>query len=210
MQYVEIFKQINDNQIKKVFNGFIEDNENYIHKFCGEEQNLPTTFQGPSLDIDELIIKKNEQFYQVTDDGELTLYSSAEGMEQLQMDGVKVYAMFPGLEGFYTFLVDALKPLQTAVSDHREPSLIEYSFPWPENVLVLGNEEAKLINLPFNRELRACGEIYCGPIFILQEDSKGNFVDISEELVERLLPDIRILDTEKIPERYNDFLMFFE
>jgi hypothetical protein len=47
--------------------------------------------------------------------------------------------------------------------------------------MILGNEEAKLINMPLNREMN--GELYAGRIFVVKDDNYGNLKDISDKNV---------------------------
>ena len=62
------------------------------------------------------------------------------------------------------YVKDDLAALQRAVSDHCEESFIEYTYPFEDDCMILGNEEAKLNGMEGNRRL---GES------IIQSSSKG-------------------------------------
>ena len=106
--------------------------------------------------------------------------------EYLQTHGAKSIKLLPGEPAEVCYLKSELKALQNAVSDHGEPSLIEYSFPFRDSDnMILGNEEAKLINMEPNRIIN--GELYCGPIYIVRDDNHGNLTSLSEEDINKYL-----------------------
>ena len=79
------------------------------------------------------------------------------------------------------YVKDDLAALQRAVSDHCEESFIEYTYPFEDDCMILGNEEAKLNGMEGNRRL---GEsIYAGPIFITRDDGIGGLCSLTDEQV---------------------------
>ena len=215
--YIEIYQNK-----KCVYKGFThaETLGDVCEEFGRDDKPLPGTHQGRSLingDIvrisynDKASYDKAREFSIGTDSvyeyvggmvfkpANPVVASSIQSFED--MDGVKVVMMQPGFPAVVTRIRSTLKELQNAVSDHREPSLIEYSFPYPDSVMILGNEEAKLINMPLNRTLN--DEVYAGTIFVVKDDQCGNLIDLSDVEIDRYLQkhgapekfDEKVLDT---------------
>jgi hypothetical protein len=180
-----VYHKLEDGSYKKAYVGYTksQDMDSLISEF--HDYPLPGTYQGERLkDGDVISVEEPGKFLDkgnyVYTNGTLKPTSfDVESAEE--MDGVRVLMMQPGFKAVETKLVSSLKSLQNAVSDHREPSLIEYSFPYPDDCMILGNEEAKLINMPLNREMN--GELYAGPIFVVKDDNYGNLKDISDKNV---------------------------
>lgn len=80
-----------------------------------------------------------------------------------------------------TYVKDELDCLQLAVSDHGEDALIEFTYPFDDDCMVLGNEEAKLNGMEGNRRLG--NSIYAGPIFITRDDGVGGLCSLTDEQV---------------------------
>ena len=93
----------------------------------------------------------------------------------------KCIKLMPNQPAEVCTLSDELQALQDAVSDHGEPSLIEFSYPFADDAhnFIMGNEEAKLINMTPNRIIN--GELYCGPIYIIREGYRGELVSITKD-----------------------------
>ena len=180
---------------KMVYTGYTKAKiEAELIKEFGEHP-LPVTHQGAPLKDKDIIFVEdgNDNFrtsgwYMFVDEavgGKIipTLHDPASKMEP--MDGVRVLMCQPGFPAVETRLTNTLKALQDAVSDHREPALIEYSFPLPDDCMILGNEEAKLINMPLNRTIN--GEIYAGNIYVVKDDYCGNLKDLSDGDIEKYM-----------------------
>ena len=185
---------------KMVFTGYTKaTTEEELFEEFGEYP-LPVTHQGKALkDGDIVKIEDSDSIldgmYKYFDacgpkaSGLYEVIFSQEELDNLeQMDGVRVLWCKPGFPAVETRLTNTLKALQDAVSDHRKPALIEYSFPLPDDCMILGNEEAKLINMPLNRTIN--GEIYAGNIYVVKDDHYGNLRDLSDgdiaEYMERI------------------------
>ena len=98
-----------------------------------------------------------------------------------EMDGIRMLMILPHHPPVETYVKDELDSLQMAVSDHGEDSYIEYTYPFDDDCMILGNEEAKLIGMEGNRRL---GEsIYAGPIFITRDDGVGGLCSLTDEQV---------------------------
>ena len=73
--------------------------------------------------------------------------------------------------------------------------ITNYAFPrlcgYPHN---LGNEEAKLHHMAGTRRVE--GSIYAGPLYILGDNGQGEFIDLTQEQVDKYLD--RFADPEYI------------
>ena len=184
-----VYHCLGDGEYKKAYVGYTKSQD--LNELISEfgERPLPGTYQGEPLKEGDIIsVEEKGSFLDegsyVYEKGTL-VPTSFDSTQAEDMDGVRVLMMMPGMKACETKLVSSLKALQNAVSDHREPSLIEYSYPYPDDCMILGNEEAKLINMPLNRYMN--GEIYAGPIFVVKDDGYGNLKDISDEDVEEYM-----------------------
>lgn len=99
------------------------------------------------------------------------------------MKQVRVLSIRPNEKPVVKMIDNDLKSAQNEVSDHGEDALIEITFPFDEDVLVVGNDEAKLIGMQGNR--RIGHSIYAGPIFLVREDEEGNFESLTDEDIEK-------------------------
>ncbi len=112
------------------------------------------------------------------------------GFRQIEFDttfaeglkGIRCLEIQPGKSPFETCIPNELRELQNAVSRYGEPSLIEVTYPFDDNAVVLGNEEAKLNGMEGNRHIG--GQIYAGPLYIIGDDIEGNFTDLTDEQIQ--------------------------
>ena len=101
--------------------------------------------------------------------------------QSAEMDGLRVLMILPHHPPVETYIKDELDCLQRAVSDHGEDALIEFTYPFDDDCMILGNEEAKLNGMEGNRRL---GEsIYAGPIFITRDNGVGGLCSLTDEQV---------------------------
>ena len=98
-----------------------------------------------------------------------------------EMDGLRMLMIQPHKTPIVTYVKDELDSLQMAVSDHCEDAYIEYTYPFDDDCMVLGNEEAKLNGMEGNRRLG--NSIYAGPIFITRDDGVGGLCSLTDEQV---------------------------
>ncbi len=107
--------------------------------------------------------------------------------------GYKMVVLLPKKLSYIAKIRDELAELQKCVSGY-----IEITYPFDDNCLVIGNDEAKLIGMMGNRRIN--GEIYAGPLLIAGDDFKGGFCDLTqkqaEKYVERFLLPENISDEE--------------
>ena len=198
-----VYHNLGDGEYKKAYVGYTKSQN--ISELISEFKDypLPGTYQGEPLKDGDVIAVEEKGSYldrgnYVYEKGNL-VPTNFDPTQAQDMDGVRVLMMQPGMKACETKLVSSLKSLQAAVSDHREPSLIEYSFPYPDDCMILGNEEAKLINMPLNRYMN--GEVYAGPIFVVKDDNYGNLKDITDEDVKEYM------DKVGEPGQFNDVEM---
>ena len=99
-----------------------------------------------------------------------------------EADGLRVLEIRPCKPPFETRVPDTLESWQKAVSKFGEPSLMEVTYPFDDNAVVVGNEEAKLNGMRGNRRLE--GDVYCGQIFIVG-DNNGEFCDLTDDQIKK-------------------------
>ena len=75
-------------------------------------------------------------------------------------------------------IMDELSSLQRAVGGH-----IEFTYPFDDNAIICGNEEAKLEGLEGNR--RVYGSVYCGNLFIIGDDQEGGCMSLTDEQIQK-------------------------
>ena len=72
------------------------------------------------------------------------------------------------------WIEDTLENLQSIVGGY-----IEVTYPFDDNAVVVGNEEAKLVGLKGNRHIN--GSVYAGNLIIIGDDGQGEFMSLAEE-----------------------------
>ena len=80
----------------------------------------------------------------------------------------------PGLPAYMGEIGPDLVSMQRAVG-----GMIEVNYPFKNNAVVLGNEEAKLIGMEGNRHI--AGQVYAGPLYIIGDDGEGGFCSLTDE-----------------------------
>ncbi|MBQ3935410.1 MAG: DUF3846 domain-containing protein [Clostridia bacterium] len=92
--------------------------------------------------------------------------------------GIRMLVLEPGKTPYEKTVSDELKSLQTEVG-----GLIEITYPFDDNAIVIGNEEAKLIGMEGNRRIN--GSVYAGPLLIAGDDGRGGMTDLTDEQVKK-------------------------
>lgn len=144
------------------------------------------TLQGHSLSVSDVVeVVDSDNKYVLSG----CYFCDSIGWRQLEvfdtskaapMTGLRTVYVRPGCRPVETCVWEKLKFLQDAVSDHGEDSLIEISYPFNEDVIIVGNEEAKLHGMKGNR--RIAGGIYAGPLFLLRNSEDGeNFAGLTDD-----------------------------
>ncbi len=98
-------------------------------------------------------------------------------------DGVRCLMLLPGKAPEEIHIPDRLEIWQNAVSDHGEPSLIECTYPFDDNAVAVGNEEAKLIHMQGNRHIG--GQVYAGPLYLVGDNGMGDFCDLTDKQIKK-------------------------
>ena len=96
---------------------------------------------------------------------------------------MKVLKIEPNKKPIIIDLDCSLSSLQQVVSGY-----IEAIYPFRDDVAIICNEEAKMLNLPFNRALRDTNDnvydIICGTFLVVGLTS-DNFGGLSEDLIQK-------------------------
>lgn len=173
---------IDESTYKNVFHGDVDcsDLEEIYTLFNSER--VPT-HQGYSLsvsDVIEVIDSDNEML-----NGKCFFCDSI-GYKTVDFDTSKCEEM-SGLKCIYitphhtpielNLEVNEYKVLRDAVK-----GTIEITRPFDDNIAIVGNDEAKLINMEGNR--RVGNSIYAGPILIVGDNGSEDFVALSQEQAE--------------------------
>lgn len=188
------YGEIDPSIYKCVFKGFIkgEDLEDVYEALNIYDQDYLGTYQGHSLSMSD-IVELEEDI--VSSRGATTMkgcyFCDSVGFKNIKfdtdkcekMDGLRTLMILPHEKPIETRVVDELESWQKAVSRQGEDSMMEVTYPFEDNAVVVGNEEAKLIGMEGNRRF---GEsIYAGPLFIVNDDGRGGFYDLTDEQIEK-------------------------
>lgn len=96
----------------------------------------------------------------------------------------------PGKKPYETEIENKLEAMQKAVG-----GLIEVTYPfYPDNAIVISNEESKLIGMEGNRKIN--GELYAGVFLIAGDDGVGRTISLTDEQI------LKYSEQFKTPEQY--------
>lgn len=108
---------------------------------------------------------------------------------------IKVIIVEPGKPAYLKEIKDELEAYQEIVG-----GLIELVYPFDDDVLLIDNEEGKLMNLPLNRKIKEISsplnellwagwnpDIIQGTFLLVQDDNEGGFKSLSPEQIEKYL-----------------------
>ena len=90
----------------------------------------------------------------------------------------RILVLEPHRKPYESEVADELSCLQRAVGGH-----IEMTYPFEDNSIVVGNDEAKLEGLEGNR--RIYGSVYAGPLFLVGDDGEGGLTSLTDEQIEK-------------------------
>ena len=90
----------------------------------------------------------------------------------------RILVLEPHRRPYESELVDELPNLQRAVG-----GLIEFTYPFDDNTIVCGNEEAKLEGQEGNR--RIYGSVYAGNLFLVGDDGEGGLTSLTDAQMEK-------------------------
>ncbi len=176
---------INPSIYKKVFYGDVDcSNLEEIYETFNMHE-VPT-HQGHSLsvsDVIEIIESDNEllkgKCFFCDSIGFKTI--DFESSKCAEMDGLKCVYITPHNTPIELNLeINDYDTISTAVK-----GLIEITHPFDDSVSIIGNEEAKLINMEGNR--RVGNGIYAGPILIVGDNGGEDFIGLTQEQADRYM-----------------------
>ena len=177
---------VNSGIYQCVYHGDVDGDLETVYSLFNTKER-PGTYQGHSLSVSDVVevirddtgqVKPGSYFVDRTGFEKLTDFDSSQCAE---MDGVRMLMIQPHQTPVVTYVREKLADLQRAVSDHCEESFIEYTYPFDDDCMILGNEEAKLNGMEGNRRLG--NGIYAGPIFITRDDGVGGLCSLTDEQV---------------------------
>ena len=91
-------------------------------------------------------------------------------------DYCKMLVLLPGERPYWAWIRNRLESLQRAAGGY-----IEFTYPFRDSVIVIGNDEAKLVGMKGNRRIN--GEIYAGPLMLVRDDYDGDIASLTEEQI---------------------------
>ena len=93
---------------------------------------------------------------------------------------IKAIKIEPGEAAKKILLDTSLESLQKTVDGY-----IEITYPFDDNVCIVGNEEAKLVGK--KGTIRINGSIYAGTLLLIGLNSEDDFADLTEEQLAKYL-----------------------
>lgn len=96
----------------------------------------------------------------------------------IPLEGRRMIVLEPHKAPYVMQIPDELEALQQAVGGY-----IEVTYPFDDNAILIGNEEAKLIGLEGNR--RIGHSIYAGNLLIAADDGEGGTTDLTDEQISK-------------------------
>lgn len=111
-------------------------------------------------------------------DGELQTDVDIRTGDGQRVIGCAMLVLMPGERPYRAVIPDKLSELQRSVGGY-----IEITYPFDDNCLVVGNDEAKLIGMEGNRRIN--GQIYAGPLLLAGDDYLGGFCDLTPAQIQK-------------------------
>ena len=99
------------------------------------------------------------------------------------MDGLRALMVLPGKTPVETRIINELSHWQRAVSKCGEDALMEVVAPFDDSAVIVCNEESKTNGMEGNRRLN--GDVIAGPMYIVGEDTDGEFCGLTEGQVQK-------------------------
>ena len=174
-------KKIDPRIYKTVFDGEV-DCRDLEEVYALLNADHPPAYQGHSLSVSDVV--------EVCDNSEEAVgigcyFCDSVGFRPLAdfdsskaepLHGKRMVIVEPHKPAYEALVEDSLESLQRAVGGY-----IEITYPFDDNAMVIGNEEAKLIGMEGNRHI--CGSVYAGPLLIAADDGEGGTTDLTEDQV---------------------------
>ncbi len=99
------------------------------------------------------------------------------------MDGLRALMVLPGKTPVETRIINELSHWQRAVSRCGEDALMEVVAPFDDSAVIVCNEESKTNGMEGNHRLN--GDVIAGPMYIVGEDTDGEFCGLTEKQVQK-------------------------
>ena len=193
-KHASSYGDIDPSIYKCVFRGVIagEDLEDVYEAFNLYDRDYLGTYQGHSLSMSDVVELEEDV---ASSRGSIAqkgcYFCDSVGFKNIKFDsskaapmnGLRTLMILPGQKPIETRVEDFLESWQKAVSLRGEDSMMEVTYPFEDNAVVVGNEEAKLIGMQGNR--RFGDSIYAGPLYIVNDDGYGGFCDLSNRQIEK-------------------------
>ena len=182
-KHASSYGDIDPSIYKCVFRGVIagEDLEDVYEAFNLYDRDYLGTYQGHSLSMSDVVELEEDV---ASSRGSITqkgcYFCDSVGFKNIKL---RTLMILPGQKPIETRVDDSLESWQKAVSLRGEDSMMEVTYPFEDNAVVVGNEEAKLIGMQGNR--RFGDSIYAGPLYIVNDDGYGGFCDLSNRQIEK-------------------------
>lgn len=153
---------------------------------------LPPGYQGSSLSVGDLVevtggVEESRKGIYYCDIYSFRKVEEFDTSMAEPLTGIRMLVLEPHSVPYVTRVPDRLEDLQRAVGGY-----IEITYPFDDNALVIGNEEAKLIGMEGNRRIN--GSIYAGPLLIAADDGEGGFVDLTDEQIDMYTEEFLVPD----------------
>lgn len=142
--------------------------------------------RGHSMSVSDVVVTPEGAFF--CDSVGFTKVDFDESKTQKPDNLLKTVYVEPGKPPYEAEVLDTLEAKQKAVGGFIEPVYLD------DDMILIGNEEAKLIGMPGNRRLES-GGIIAGPFFLLG-DADGDFRSLTDEEVHTMME--RFAEPEEI------------
>ena len=188
-------KEIKPEIYRTVFHGDV-DAENLSDVYEMFNDNRPPTFQGHSLSVSDIVqicdkedtLMENDACYYCDRIGFKRVDFDADKCED--MSGMRVVYVTPGHTPIDIRILTDLNSLQNAVGGLIEPIYID-----DDEVVLVGNDEAKLIGMKGNRRIGDGSSIIAGPFFVCG-DTGEEFTSLTDKQVDEYME--RFAEPEEI------------
>ena len=174
-QGIERGQAVDPSIYDEVYDGLVPSGEleAIYSRFNGEL--MPALHRGWSMSVGDVV--EVDGIYHYVNPAGFEPIDFDTSLTQKPADLLRVVVLEPGLPAFKGEIGPDLDSMQRAVGG----GLIEVTCPFNDAAAVVGNDEAKLINMEGNRHI--AGQVYAGPLFIIGDDGEGGFCSLTDEQV---------------------------
>ena len=134
-------------------------------------------YRGRSMSVSDVVVTEEGAFF--CDSVGFAQIGFDESKTQKSDDLLRVVYVEPGKPAYEAEILHDLRAEQKAVGGLIEPIYLD------DDLLIVGNEESKLIGMPGNRRLEGIG-IIAGPFFAVGDD-EGDFRSLTDDETRQML-----------------------